>query len=67
MLATYKNILYPGHIHLLTTGTDDPSLSEALATMKMSGHQYGSSVFSRSYDLEKRHFERWLAWWLPGG
>ena len=26
MLATSKNVLIPGHIHLLTTGTDDPTL-----------------------------------------
>ena len=24
MLATSKNVLFPGHNHLLTTGTDDP-------------------------------------------
>ena len=26
MLATSENVLFPGHNHLLTTGTDDPSL-----------------------------------------
>ena len=26
MLATSKNVLFPGHNHLLATGTDDPSL-----------------------------------------
>ena len=26
MLATSKNLLFPDHNHLLTTGTDDPSL-----------------------------------------
>ena len=26
MLATYKNALFPGHNHLLTTGDDDPTL-----------------------------------------
>ena len=25
MLATSKNVLFPGHIHLLTTGADGPS------------------------------------------
>ena len=25
MLATSKNVLFLGHNHLLTTGTDDPS------------------------------------------
>ena len=27
ILATSKNVLFPSHNHLLTTGTDDPSLS----------------------------------------
>ena len=27
MLATSKNVLFPGHNSLLTTGTDDPSLA----------------------------------------
>ena len=26
MLATSKNVLFPGHDHLLTRGTDGPSL-----------------------------------------
>ena len=26
-LATSKNVLFPGHNHLLTIGTDDPSLA----------------------------------------
>ena len=26
MLATSKNVLFPGHNHLLTTGADDPML-----------------------------------------
>ena len=26
MLATSKNVLFPGHNHLLTTGPDDPTL-----------------------------------------
>ena len=26
MLATYKNVLFPGHNHLITTGTDDQTL-----------------------------------------
>ena len=26
ILATSENVLFPGHNHLLTTGTDDPSL-----------------------------------------
>ena len=37
MLATSKNILFPGHSHLLTTGDDDSSL---IIKIKVSGYQY---------------------------
>ena len=43
MLATSKNVLFPGHDHLLTTGTDDlyfSTLAGAWVTMKVSGYQY---------------------------
>ena len=40
MLATSKNVLFPGHNHLLTTGTDDPSLADAWVIIKVSGHQH---------------------------
>ena len=40
MLATSKCVLFPGHNHLLTTDTDDPSLAGAQAVIKVSGHQY---------------------------
>ena len=26
MLATSKSVLFPGHNHMITTGTDDPTL-----------------------------------------
>ena len=29
MLDTSKNVLFPGHNHLLTTSTDDPTLARA--------------------------------------
>ena len=51
MLATSKIGLFPGHNHLLNTGTDDPSLAGRQAMIKVSGHQYqwycasGTSVF----------------------
>ena len=32
MLATSKNVLFPSHNHLLTTGTDDPTLVIARVT-----------------------------------
>ena len=54
MLATSKNILFPGHNHLLTIGTDDPSLSGAWVIIKVSGHQY--QLLAGGYDLEIRHF-----------
>ena len=35
MLATSKNVLFPGHNYLLTTGTDDPSLTGAWVTISV--------------------------------
>ena len=55
MLDTCKNVLFPGHNHLLTTGTDDPTLliiawALVRVIIKVSGHQHW-----------------WLAGWLwPG-
>ena len=40
MLATSKNVLFPGQNNLLTTGTDDPSLAGARVIRKVLGHQY---------------------------
>ena len=40
MLTTFKDALFPGHNHLLTTGTDDPLLVCTQAITKVSGHQY---------------------------
>ena len=54
MLATSENVLFPGHNHPLTTGTDDPSLAGAQAIIKMSGHQY--RWLAGGYDLERGHF-----------
>ena len=67
MLATSKNLLFPGHNHLLTTSTDDPSITGAPAIIKASGHQYW--WLAGGHDLEKKlgHFWKWLAWWFPGG
>ena len=57
MLATSKNVLFPGYSHLLTTGTDDPSLCFNLAStraiIKVSGHQY--RWLAGGYDLEIGH------------
>ena len=54
MLATSKNVQCPGHNHLLTTGTDDPSLIGAQAIIKVPGHQY--QWLASGYDLEIGHF-----------
>ena len=54
MLATSKNVLFPGHNHLLTTSTDDPSLIGTRAIIKMSGHQ--CLWLAGGYDLEIGHF-----------
>ena len=54
MLATSKNVLFPGHNHLPTTSTDNPI-------------QQFDYRLSASYDLEIGHFSKWLAWWLPRG
>ena len=65
MLATSKNVLFPGHNHLLTTGMDDPTLiitlAGAQAIIKVSGHPY--QWLAGGYDLD---IFRWLAWWFPG-
>ena len=51
MLATSKKVLFPGPNHLLTTGTDDPSLlAWAQAIIKVSGHQH--QWLAGGYDLE---------------
>ena len=54
MLDTSKNVLFPGHSHLLTTGTDDASFAGAWLIIKVLGHQYW--WLSGSNDLEIGHF-----------
>ena len=65
MIATSKILLFPGHNHLLTTGTYDPSLADTLAINKVLCHRY--QWLAGDYDLETEHFLKWLSWWLPGG
>ena len=50
MLATTKNVIFPGHNHLLTTGTDDPSLAGASAIIKVPCNQH--QRLAGGYDLE---------------
>ena len=54
MLATSRNVLFPGHNHLLTNGADDPSLASNQAIIKVSGHQH--QWLAGGYDLEIGHF-----------
>ena len=50
MLANSKNVLFPDHNHLRTTGTDDPTLTGAWAIIKVLGRQY--QWLAGGYDLE---------------
>ena len=50
MLATSKTVSFPGHNHLLITGTNDPY---HLCAIKVSGHQY--QWLAGGYDLEIGH------------
>ena len=54
MLDTSKNVLIPGHNHLLTTSTDDPSLTDPRVIIKVSGHQH--RWLADGYDLAIGHF-----------
>ena len=54
MLVTSKNVLFPGHNHLLTTVADDSSFAGAWVIIKVSGHQY--RWLALGYDLEIGHF-----------
>ena len=51
MLTTSKNVLFPGHNHLLTTGTDYPTLWLSIEHLRVKGHQYWWLA-----DLEIGHF-----------
>ena len=64
MLSAYKNVLFSGHNHLLTTGADNPMLAGARAIIKMWGHQH--QWLAGGYALEIGHFCKRIAWWLPG-
>ena len=54
MLATSKNVLFPGHNHVVITSNDDPSLDGDWAIIRVSGHQYG--WLAGGDDLEIGHF-----------
>ena len=53
MLVTSKNVQFPGHDHLLTTGSDDLTLFLSLEHQRVKGHQYWWLV--GGYDLEIGH------------
>ena len=53
-LTTSKNVLFPGHNHLLTTDADGPSLLlSPLLIIKVSGYLYW--WLACGYDLEIGH------------
>ena len=55
MLSTSKTVvLFPDHNQLLTSSANDPSLTDAQATIKVSGHQL--QWLAGGYDLEIGHF-----------
>ena len=54
MLAATKNVLHPGHSHLLTTGTDD--LCQWHLCDNESARSSGPMAITGGYDLEIRHF-----------
>ena len=54
MLATAKNVLFPGHNHLLTTGTDDLTFWLSPECQQVKGYQY--RWLAGVYDLEIGHF-----------
>ena len=54
MLATSKNVLFPGHNPPLTTGADDPTLWLSPKHQQVKGHQH--TWFAGGYDLETGHF-----------
>ena len=71
MLATSKNVLFPGHNHLLTTGADDPTtliitLVGAQAIIKVAGRKH--HWLAGGYDLEIGHFlevgSMVVTWWI---
>ena len=55
MLATSKNVLFPGHNHQLTTGAD-LTLIIARAPVRVIIKVSGSSALVDGYDMEIEHF-----------
>ena len=50
MLSTSKNVLFPGHNHLLTTGAIDPTLWLLSEHQRVKDHQY--QWLAGGYDLD---------------
>ena len=55
MLGTSKKVLFPGHIYLLTTGADDPSLAGTRVIISVSSSAL-VVILAGGYDLELGHF-----------
>ena len=64
MLATSKNVLFPGPNHMLTTSADDPSLAGAQPIIKVSS----APVVSRCLGPGSRTFLKVagmvVTWWI---
>ena len=59
MLSASKNVLFPGHNHLLTTGADDPTtLIIACVPVRVIIKVLGNlhRWLAGGYDLEMQHF-----------
>ena len=59
MLSTSKNVLFPGHNYLLTTGADDLTLliiaqASTVVIIIVKGHHH--RWLAGGYDLEIGHF-----------
>ena len=56
MPTTSKNVLFPGCNHLLTTGTDDPTLCLSLERQRAIKTGDQQVMWLCGYGLEIRHF-----------
>ena len=67
MLSTSKNVLFPGHNHLLTTGADDPTLIIA-QTPASESEGSSATVVSRWFWPGNRTFlevnSMVVSWWI---
>ena len=51
-----KNVLFAGHSHILSTGSDDPTLWSSIQVPASEGSSVGYQWLASGYDLEIGHF-----------